>query len=194
MKIILRERFSLEEARKILSEDKIFLLPDMALYLEESLPPHEPGKRLLFCMRDDKERILSEDTQKMIYEFFTQRGWHISETSNITENFSPEMRISRVNAKLKEFHDADLVITDRLHGMILSVLAGTPCIAFNNLSRKVEGVYSAWLKDNLDYVRVIQNANELPDAFSSLGDIHSRIYSASYLDAYKSELKAIIEA
>ncbi|MBQ9628446.1 MAG: polysaccharide pyruvyl transferase family protein, partial [Synergistaceae bacterium] len=193
LKIILRERFSLEEAHKILSEDKTFLLPDMALYLEESLPLHESGKHVLFCMRTDKERILSDDTQNMLHDFFTKRGWYVSETSNITENFSTEMRTSRVTSKLREFHDSDLVITDRLHGMILSVLAGTPCIAFNNLSRKVEGVYSAWLKDNIDYVRIIHNADELPDAFASLGDIHAHTYSASYLDAYKSELREIIE-
>ncbi|MBQ3395162.1 MAG: polysaccharide pyruvyl transferase family protein, partial [Synergistaceae bacterium] len=193
LKIILRERFSLEEAHKILSEDKTFLLPDMALYLEESLPLHESGKHVLFCMRTDKERILSDDTQNMLHDFFTKRGWYVSETSNITENFSTEMRTSRVTSKLREFHDSDLVITDRLHGMILSVLAGTPCIAFNNLSRKVEGVYSVWLKDNIDYVRIIHNADELPDAFASLGDIHAHTYSASYLDAYKSELREIIE-
>lgn len=194
LKMILRERFSFEEAHKILSEDKTFLLPDMALYLEESMPPHEPGKHVLLCMREDKERILSDEKQKMIHDFFSERGWQISESSNITENFSTDQRDSRVMARLKEFHDADLVITDRLHGMIFSVLAGTPCIAFNNLSRKVEGVYSEWLKDNINYVRIIHSADEISDAFSSLGDIYPHTYSASYLDVYKSKLKEIIES
>ena len=37
-------------------------------------------------------------------------------------------------------------VTDRLHGMIFSVVTGTPCIALDNVSGKVRGVH-AWIED-----------------------------------------------
>ena len=42
---------------------------------------------------------------------------------------------------LKKFAKAKIVVTDRLHGMIFTIITNTPCIAINNLSGKVKGVY-----------------------------------------------------
>ena len=37
----------------------------------------------------------------------------------------------------------------RLHGMIMSVITDTPCIAMNNTSGKVKGVYDTIKNDNV---------------------------------------------
>ena len=55
--------------------------------------------------------------------------------------------------KLAAFSEVKLVITDRLHGMLFSAITHTPCIAIDNLSRKVSGVYE-WIKA-LPYVKII---------------------------------------
>ena len=47
--------------------------------------------------------------------------------------------------RLVLFASYDFVITDRLHGMIFSYICGTPCIAFDNKTHKVSGVYNSWL-------------------------------------------------
>ena len=49
--------------------------------------------------------------------------------------------------KINEFADVQLVITDRLHSMIFSIIGGTKCIAFDNKTKKVSGVYDEWLKN-----------------------------------------------
>ena len=72
-----------------------------------------------------------------------------------------EVREFEVERKFDEFRRARLVITDRLHGMIFAAITGTPCIALNNSSGKVEGVWSLWLR-HLDYVKFVREAAEIP--------------------------------
>ena len=64
---------------------------------------------------------------------------------------------------LKEFFDqlrrAEIVVTDRLHGMIFCALTGVPCIALDNSYRKVSGAYD-WLKP-LEYIHYIKDVSEL---------------------------------
>ena len=52
-----------------------------------------------------------------------------------------EVRKSVIVNKLKEFAGAQLVITDRLHGMVFCYLTNTPCIVFSNYNHKVLGTY-----------------------------------------------------
>jgi pyruvyl transferase EpsI len=56
------------------------------------------------------------------------------------------MRDEQLQAKWQEFAASRLVITDRLHAMIFAVITGTACIAVDNKSKKVSGVYE-WLQD-----------------------------------------------
>jgi exopolysaccharide biosynthesis predicted pyruvyltransferase EpsI len=48
----------------------------------------------------------------------------------------------------------ELIITDRLHGMIFSIITGTRCIVFGNNYHKVVSSYYSWFKD-LEYVTFI---------------------------------------
>ena len=81
-----------------------------------------------------------------------------------------EVREFEVERKFDEFRRARLVITDRLHGMIFAAITGTPCIALNNSSGKVEGVWSLWLR-HLDYVKFVREAAEIPALLDAmLGD------------------------
>ncbi len=72
--------------------------------------------------------------------------------------FGRETREAVVEEKLKEISEAKIVVTDRLHCMIASAITGTYCIAFDNLSGKVSGVYE-WLR-HLDYIKICKGMEE----------------------------------
>ena len=55
-------------------------------------------------------------------------------------------RQKELNKLLNLFCNSKLVITDRLHGMILCAITNTPCLALDNRNGKVSGVYEKWLK------------------------------------------------
>ncbi len=78
------------------------------------------------------------------------------------------LREKFVRSKLQQFANAGIVITDRLHGMIYATYTGTPCIAFDNVSKKVSGVHE-WIK-SLDYVVIARDVSELPELIARVKD------------------------
>ena len=50
---------------------------------------------------------------------------------------APELCARLLADKLSQFRAAQLVVTDRLHGMIMSLLAGTPCLVLPNGNHKI---------------------------------------------------------
>ena len=68
-------------------------------------------------------------------------------------------RSATVERKLEQFASAELVITDRLHGMIFAAIAGTSCIVVNSKSPKVRGCYE-WIR-HLPYIRFAESAADV---------------------------------
>ena len=93
----------------------------------------------------------------------------------IEQNISPRRREFFLNKKLDEFAKAEIVITDRLHGMIFATITGTPCIAFDNLSNKVSGVYE-WIMDQ-SYVKCIDFDRCGMEEAEEIVHIHSGKYT-----------------
>ena len=87
---------------------------------------------------------------------------------------------------MEQFAHAELVITDRLHGMIFCAITGTPCIVINSKSPKVAGCYE-WIK-NLDYIRFAENAASIKDEYNKIPK-GENIYDHSKLDPYFDELR-----
>ena len=65
----------------------------------------------------------------------------------------------RVLDKLRQLSSAEIVITDRLHGMISSVVAGTKCFAFDNLTGKIHSTKNLWL-NKLKTVRILNTSED----------------------------------
>ena len=89
-----------------------------------------------------------------------------------------------VNEKIREFSEANLVITDRLHSMIIAMLAGTKCIALDNLTHKVKGCYKLWLSDNPN-ITFLEKASLL--TLELIQDVFKRDYvdvKCNYLSYY----------
>lgn len=134
-------------------------VPDMVLYLDFSKPLMQ-RKNILFCLRDDKEKKLEQEEVADVYTYFKETDWQIAFTSTVLpKEVSFKSRNKLLRAKLTEFKESRLVITDRLHGMLFAVITATPCIAFDNLSGKVKGVYE-WISD-LEYVKFAQSPADI---------------------------------
>ena len=102
-----------------------------------------------------------------------------------------EVREFEVERKFDEFRRARLVITDRLHGMIFAAITGTPCIALNNSSGKVEGVWSLWLR-HLDYVKFVREAAEIPALLDAMLALGGRRYDPSVFEKYWADIAATL--
>lgn len=148
--ICLREKFSYDFVINRLGLDKndCLLLPDLALLHQGITGPKR--KRVIISLRDDTENIKDEINLSTFNKNLEQLGYQIVMSSSVIAKKVVKFieREEVVNQKICEFSEADLVITDRLHSMIIAMLAGTKCIALDNLTHKVKGCYELWLSDN----------------------------------------------
>jgi len=144
---------------------------------------------ILVCLRSDKESLLDQYEKKKIYEELSELHCDIKGTSmHSSDVFGKEKREIIIRDKIREISEARLIITDTLHCMITAALAGTTCIAFDNVSRKVSGVYE-WIKD-LDYIRVCKTVDELKESLRNLP--RKNKYHLRNREEYVEKIKKII--
>lgn len=155
LSLFVRDEQSFQLAKKHYEIDKIFLVPDIAVaYYDSYQRKHDFVKscKAGFCLREDRELYRNQDDEAMVERIINNNGLKSSVVTTMSRfrvlsNRRPQAVINRLN----EFANNDLIITDRLHGMIFSYITGTPCIAFDNKTLKVSGVYKKWLSD-CDYI------------------------------------------
>lgn len=151
--IMARERKSCERLRQYgyRPENQIALFPDMALTLEERFSEEEHREGVLLCFRNDVEKTYPDKSIEKIKRRLME--WELPYVETDMHLHKKVRRLEgeyQVRKKMKEFKRSRLVITDRLHGMIFAAITETPCIAFNNSTDKVVGVYE-WIKE-LPYI------------------------------------------
>lgn len=136
------------------------LIPDMVLSLDYSDKAYE-RKGCLLCLRNDCERTLLKEQEDIIYNQIQKLfGDKIKKTDMVVKyRISIDEREVELEKKLDEFLHAELVVTDRLHAMIFSVITGTPCIVVNSKSPKVMGCYE-WIK-SLEYIKFADEVSQI---------------------------------
>ena len=133
------------------STSHCFLSPDIVMSLFYDANSDRNGVGL--CLRNDKESTLSDSDKYYLVNLIDNIGEKIDHLSTLCSTcVSVKERRFIVKLKLQEFALHKLIITDRLHGMIFAAITGTPCIAIDNVSSKVSGVY-AWIS-NLEYIHI----------------------------------------
>lgn len=152
--ICTRERYSFELAGKLYPKNERFLVPDLVLkYKPKEKMSAYNRQGILLCLRNDTESIIDQREKDIIYDLCVKN----TKSARYTDTFIPELMISSlserrkyIDSKINEFSRAKLIITDRLHGMVLAAISETPCIVISNYNYKIEGVYD-WIK-NLSYI------------------------------------------
>lgn len=142
--ILFREHNSYDFCQKYL--ERTACVPD--LVLSEIYPRRTSGKKhtALLCFRSDKESIFrGADRVKTILR---ENQWTFEEMDvHQMRPISQEDGREVLHQIIEKLQSVEVVITDRLHGMILSVVSQVPCIAFDNRTKKISGVY-AWIENN----------------------------------------------
>ena len=92
---------------------------------------------------------------------------------------------------MQEFADSELVITDRLHGMVFAALTGTPCIVFSNYNHKVKGTYD-WIS-YLPYIKYVESLEEAKKCIPELIAMENTCYDSKPLQSYYNKLIEVIK-
>ena len=172
-----RDDVSYSMFKNRVKSDKILLCPDIVTYVDDASDNAKPvNGKVGICFRDDKETVMDSEERKKIRDYIESAGCECTEISTISPvNIHEEERNKTLLEKWAQFAKCDLIVTDRLHGMIFSAITGTSCVAFDNVSKKVQGGYR-WLSD-LEYVKYCDGYDTFCDMFSSLSGKGKHIYN-----------------
>ena len=194
--IAARERTSYEIMCSIYPEANIILVPDIVLYagIQAFSMSNDSFEKegVLLCFRDDAEKKISEADQSYVRDFLIKKGYKFTNTDmHANEKVTKLNRNELVKKKIEEFLRSQVVITDRLHGMILSVITGTPCIVFGNYNHKIKGTYDFIKK--LGYVKYIENIKDFDDIFFKMVNLENCKYDNDFFVSRYQELSRCVK-
>ncbi len=151
--MVAREEVSYGLMQQLFPGTRVLLTPDIVLSgsMEVFGAQSQTRKGVLLCLRSDPEKAMADDTHRQLETLLESKGLPYGYTDMYSrDKVTPKTRKDEVRKKMEELASAELVITDRLHGMVFCALTGTPCIVFSNYNHKVRGTY-AWIR-HLDYI------------------------------------------
>ena len=172
-------------------KSKVVYCPDMVLYghCEKNFSVAETNSNINICIRDDCEGVY-KNTRENIMQFIPAQYQPVLIDTVVPHRVSLKTRKYELNKIWGEFATAKLTITDRLHAMLFSVINGTPCIALNNKTGKVFGVYE-WIAE-LRLVICVDSVEEIKERLFDMLLVHHRKYDTNYLQIEFDRLATII--
>lgn len=180
--IFVREYKSYEFMQKYFPSIKCILVPDVVTILDVNCK-QQNRNGILLCMRSDLEKTITpndiQDVEKILNKQYPGQVIEYTDTV-LPSRITAFNRKREVDKKLNQFSKSELVITDRLHGMVFAALTGTPCIALGNVNDKVKNVYQ-WIRQN-EYIRFVDNIEEFSETLKSLDISKSYTYNKSFAE------------
>lgn len=185
-----RERRSFDFIKSHFNNAKVLLLPDITTYLNLSDISNKRSG-ILICSRNDKEK---DKSSKMLFneaiEYSKQNKICLSYIdTQVPHSVGYDTRNEEIKKLIENFSSAKLVITDRLHGMLYSIVTSTPVIAIDNTTKKISGAYNDWFKD-LSYVQLATDKVSINNYIEQLYFMDNQKYVNAF---YVEKLKELIE-
>ncbi len=150
-----RENYSYNFAQKKFNFLHCFLIPDIVTYLASEDDDSLDRKNILVCLRQDSESLLLNKRTELISDIFSKYRNAILIDTQVNRIINDTVRDVEVLSIINLFRTAKVIVTDRLHGLIFSVITNTPCLVFPSVDAKIIGTYT-WIAD-LNYIKLFNN-------------------------------------
>lgn len=167
--ICAREQKSYLKMKKIYNN--VILIPDIVLSLN-FIKFNIKREKCIVCLRNDNEK--TELSKKINYYLRENNNFVFTDNVAKEKNISIQLRKKIFLDKLKEYASAEIVITDRLHTMIFCTITETPCLFLDNANGKVSGVFEAYIKEKCNYIRILNEQDDIKQQINMLKKIHVR--------------------
>ena len=190
--LLVRDRQSLRIANDWFACEAL-LCPDMALYLSHRPPNRPPSRDIRFLLRSDHESTFdTRDLAAIAKQFDGEIVDWLDEPSSTYSAAARKARLglllkpprgnlrqaarerryhalaqARVRRGLSVLRDARLIVTDRLHGHLLSLIACVPNVVLDNSYGKVSQFIELWTKD-IDDTHLTYDRDDLSGTIQTL--------------------------
>ncbi len=138
--MVAREEVSYQTMKKEFYENNVIKTPDIVTYLNKNGIDQKRDGALLI-LRSDIEANLDDEKIRQI-EQTTLKYFKdvVYDDTAKGPGILSKYREEKIEEMLKKYRKCQLVITDRLHGMIFATITSTPCIALGNYNHKINHV------------------------------------------------------
>ena len=144
--IVAREEITQRRNLLAFSTNNCILTPDIVMSLDKTQPTIE-RQGVVLALRSDKEKNLTSDQSTDLQMLIQKNFLNVKayDTHLGRGNLSYTERNMELESIWTAFRSAELVVTDRLHGMIFCYITNTPCVVLMNNNHKIRSSYE-WIK------------------------------------------------
>lgn len=146
-----RDKFSFETAEKMFPDIPKYLYPDIVTTLIGQYDYHNERNGVLFCIRNDAEKYYTDEEIDKLRKALSELTKCDKLDTTIRVEYYEILRNLQqyIESYFEKFSKSKVIITDRYHGTIFSLVAGTPVIVIQTNDHKVKtGV--EWFKGIYD--------------------------------------------
>lgn len=180
--IIGRDPRSGELAAELFPKAQVFCMPDFVLSMtRKQLEKKNTSPKVLLCLRLDNESAISPEQRRDMANCLPYSCTYYDTT--IASLIELSKREAVLESALDLFRASDVVVTDRYHGLIFSVLCRKPCVVLRTVDHKLTSAMH-WFKD-VPFVLFAENLDEIPLLVERLLVVESRKvpdWNANYFD------------
>jgi Exopolysaccharide biosynthesis protein len=191
--LLLRDEFSYETAQSLFQNCRLLLYPDIVTSLIGKRKYTNDRDGILFCLRNDIEAFYNQEQIQAFQKKFGNTKIDRNDTT-ITLSYRTirKKRKEILENMFDVFSRYKVVITDRYHGTIFSLIAGTPVIVLSSTDHKLSSGVK-WFPESFgDYVKFAHNLDEAYQLASEIlqRNDYSHILPPYFEDNYYSGLKS----
>lgn len=138
--IAMRDRLSYSLTAEAYPQAKVIFCPDMVLYMMNQFKKQATDSDLMILFRSGIEEYFSGQEKEELLDSL-KKTYSIKFNNHSTnEDVNSRSRYPLIKNQVELYSKSKVVITDKLHGAIFSVLSGTPCIMLKTFNHKLEEV------------------------------------------------------
>ena len=197
MLFLARDFVSYNMAKEMFPDIRVKAYPDIVTTLIGTLKYENPRDGVCLCTRNDGEKFYSKDEIDALRHRFLDIGIKVkqkdTQASQAVEELVNNLQ-QNIEAEIESYSYYKVTITDRYHGTIFSLCAGTPVIIIKTNDHKVI-TGADWFKGVYDgYVYVAQDLNDVYRIANKILSTNIEYHLSSYFKAeYYDKLYAIFE-
>ena len=173
--ILTRERNTMRMLQRDMKNLDTQMAPDIVMTLDERCISDRHGA--LVCLRSDKEKAIKEGYRRKLITKLQQKYGNITYQDTQVDGVSKSNRYDKLRNIIDLFRQHELVVTDRLHGMILCFVTGTPALVLDNSNHKISACYE-WIKD-CGYIKLLSSLEDVDslNPIYKFDEVHKKIMS-----------------
>lgn len=199
--IMCRDEKSFSLALEHFKSSKLLLYPDIVTSIIGTKRFTHYREGILFCMRNDIEAFYKPEQIEHLRLRF--KGIKTNQTDTTLLQYKHNMqylykhREDILNDIFNEYSKYKVIITDRYHGTIFSLIAGTPVVVIGSTDHKLSSGVK-WFPQNI-FGEYITFANNLDEAYEKATDMlnnynkYTHILPAYFKEHYYDILKQKLE-